>query len=42
MQEMSCYVEHKSSTDPDIGCDVNNIKKGKTFPKEKQVFIEED
>ena len=42
MQEMSCYLEHKSSTDPDIGCDMNNIKKGKTFRKEKQNFIGED
>ena len=40
-REMTCYQEHKSSTDLDIGC-TSACKKGRIFPKTKQIFIGND
>ena len=34
--EHSCYMEHKISDDPDIGCNEIN-RRHKKIPKEKQV-----
>jgi hypothetical protein len=33
---MSCYMEHKTSSDPDIGC-TSICKHNAAFPKSKQV-----
>jgi hypothetical protein len=34
----SCLMEHRNSSDPDIGC-TSECKKNKVFPKEKQVIM---